>query len=249
MNSLQLKIYGERNTGTRYLEKLIAANVDTRLLPGVAPRTVARLQRWLPGTQWLRDLYFRLSFCNNLGWKHALIMPVTYLNRCRQDAELPGIITLTKNPYSWVLSLYRRPYHYRGKRVPFEDFLTQPWHTTGREAYPGAFSSPIDMWNRKNAAYLQIPDNFTVINLRYEDLVDDPEATINRVSKKFALPRHTPAFAPVLESTKHDGRHYADYQRYYADERWRQELTDTAIARINERLDLHLLKQFGYDKL
>ena len=33
-------------------------------------------------------------------------------------------VTLTKNPYSWLLSLYRRPYHAGEKAETFAEFLS-----------------------------------------------------------------------------------------------------------------------------
>ena len=50
-----IKIYGERNTNTNYLEKLIHLNLDAQQLPGVAPRYVKTIQKILPGKEWLRD--------------------------------------------------------------------------------------------------------------------------------------------------------------------------------------------------
>ena len=62
-----VKIYGERNTGTNYIDKLIRLNLETHLLTGVAPRHIQVLQRIIPGKQLVRDKYFELTYARNLG--------------------------------------------------------------------------------------------------------------------------------------------------------------------------------------
>ena len=63
-----MKIYGERNTGTNYIEKLVRMNLEAHLLNGVAPKPVQIMRRVLPGKQFVRDRYFKLTYGRNLGW-------------------------------------------------------------------------------------------------------------------------------------------------------------------------------------
>ena len=77
----QIKVYGERNTNTNYLEQLIHLNLDVGQLAGVVPRYVKTIQKVLPGKEWLRDWYFSVTPHRNLGWKHSCVQPVTESGR------------------------------------------------------------------------------------------------------------------------------------------------------------------------
>src|SRR2546422_4502858 len=122
MKSRTLKIYGERNTGTNYLHHLIEENLHVDLLRGVVPDVVMFLQRVLPGRELVRNVYFRWTFGENLGWKHALVNPER-LSQCARSRDI-GFVTITKNPYAWLLSLYERPYHQNPiEQQSFESFV------------------------------------------------------------------------------------------------------------------------------
>ena len=81
MASVAVKVYGERNTGTNYLEKLVTANLDAYILSGIVPRRdpvtfVTRNLRALKPELFAgwhekaRDWYFARNFSRDLGWKH-----------------------------------------------------------------------------------------------------------------------------------------------------------------------------------
>ena len=92
-----LKIYGERNTGTNYLIQLLGRHIDF-----IEEKGSAYL---LASTKPTVDL----DETDGLGWKHRLIS-AEYLRERGVKRESILIITLTKNPYSWLLSLHKRPY-------------------------------------------------------------------------------------------------------------------------------------------
>jgi hypothetical protein len=163
MNVPMVKIYGERNTGTNYLTKLMERNFLVKLLPGVVPKYVTSLQKYFHDNESVRDLYFRFTFPKNLGWKHSLVKPVDHLQKYKITSTNLFFITLTKNPYSWLLSLYKKPYHSCiASYSDFDDFLIMPWGTVQRENSPLYYKNPIDLWNCKNRSYLQLGDRFYV---------------------------------------------------------------------------------------
>jgi hypothetical protein len=238
-----LKVYGERNTGTRYLAQLVAANLEVRLLRGSAPRMVG----WLgPDSEAMRDWYFRLTVRSNLGWKHRLPPsaddPVLLGDRVRQV----GFITVVKNPYSWLLSLMRRQYSSGRTYASIEELVTSPWTAVGRECSPPQFANAVEMWNLKYAACLALPGARTV-NLRYEDLLEDPATQVERIASRFSLPRRHATFTNVESSTKRSSQSFDDYRRYYLEERWRAKLTEREFALIGERLDPAVMSAYGYD--
>jgi hypothetical protein len=107
-----IKIYGERNTNTNYLGELISLNLDVAEVLGVVPQSMRRIQTRLPVKNALRDIYFQFTYARNLGWKHAKVEDPAHIRKYSlvKNNEV-RFITLTKNPYSWLLSLFRRPYH------------------------------------------------------------------------------------------------------------------------------------------
>jgi len=241
-----LKIYGERNCGTNYLRQLILHNFDVTLLSGTVPQ---RLRRLFRGNESLLDLYFRLTRRKNLGWKHAVAPSVTEQKRVSVPVERVVFITLSKNPYAWLVSLFRHPYHYRAAMSSFARFLRTPWETVGRENHPASFANPVAMWNEKNASYLRLQEFVHYTNLRYEDLLRDPEQTLADIAQAYALPRRTPTFVNLQESTKGEmNKSYSHYQDYYLNERWRDELCDEDVAWINDNLDGDVMVTLHYDR-
>ena len=143
---MQVKLFGERNTGTRYLSQLLDLNLAVEMLEGAPPLWIRRLQRQLPGKEWLRDLYFALTSGSNLSWKHSL--PNAKSLVARIWGRHIQIVTLTIFPFAWVGCIFRRPYHQHWKTLPtFSDFIVQPWQTLGREDVDGVpYASPVALW-------------------------------------------------------------------------------------------------------
>jgi len=212
----QIKVYGERNTNTNYLEQLLRLNLDVVQLPGVVPRYVKTIQKVLPGKEWLRDWYFSVTQHRNLGWKHSCVQSVSEPGRFDILSRDICFVSITKNPYSWLMSLYRKPYshQYGGEKPDFETFLATPWKTVARDNCESVLANPVELWNIKNASYLQLTD-FNGLNLTTESTVDS--------SKDFAW-----------------------YQDFYLNEKWRNDLSERAAAIISESVDQNLMNHFGY---
>jgi len=251
------KLYGERHTGTKYLTGLIHRELELRLLRGVVERRATQaiesdvatgLARRLgmPESEARADLYFQDTFSRNLGWKHTLVEPAERLKTHAACTDDLLFLTLTKNPYAWLLSLHRRPYHHYGPALgDFRTFLTMPWRTVGRENAPGEFSSPVEMWNAKNASYRRLGDGLPVLHIRYEDLLADPDRILTDIQEKSGCRRRPERAAPGAD----DEEASAFYRSYYLEEQWRKRLSAIEIGLINERLDDDLRAFFRYEKL
>lgn len=245
-----VKIYGERNSGTIYLSELIRLNFVAKELRGFVPWPVTGLQLILPGRESVKDAFFSSTFGRNLGWKHMRVKPVEELKQYRISSRRLHFITITKNPYSWLLSMHRRPYHqYYDEQLTFEEFLTTPWQTTGRDGTRETVSNPIELWNVKNRSYLQLDQGFPALNLKYEDVLCDPEEAMRRIEREFRLQRAADEFRNFERSTKESSKDSAYYQDYYLNERWREKLSTAAVELINEHLDHELVQMFGYEVL
>jgi len=245
MRTPLIKIYGERHTGTNYLHRLMVRNFNVRLLPGSVPLLIWSL---FPNREYIRDGYMRLASPFTLGWKHALVdqkrlarNPLCRLGNVR-------FLTLTKNPYAWLLSLYRRPFHTFQRSHTFKTFLETPWQPLGREQVPGLFPSPIAMWNEKNAALLRLSEAGPTINLTYEALVADPQGTCERLKDTFELTQTAAFFSNIEVSTTEQGseKNYTYYKRYYEQAHWQADLDDDALWMINEQLDPAVMQRFSY---
>ena len=243
----KLKLFGERNTGTTWLRRLVDANLEVGTFPGAMPEWVRRVQRVLPGTDWLRDLWFDRRGDTIFGWKHMLVDPrrAGFVERARREGV--GFVCIVKHPASWVLSLHNRPYdHHWGPKGDLASFVTSPWFTVRRERADVRYPDPIRLWNAKCAAYLELAQHVPTVLVRYEDLVSDPEARIDEIAKVFGVARRVGGFRNQNESTKRDDRSFEDYQRYYAAEAWRAKLSKDVAREIAARIDADVMARLGY---
>jgi hypothetical protein len=245
-----IKIYGERNTNTKYLSQLVRLNLEARELPGVIPPGIQRMQGLVPGREWLRDVYFHFTYPYNLGWKHTRVKPVEVLMNYKsvRDNGL-AILTVTKNPYAWLLSLYRNPYHQYGNRVVnFEDFVQSPWRTVLRDNTERILENPVQLWNIKNGAYLNLPE-VVALNTTSEAVLEDPASIIDEMACRFSISRLSRQFVDYVQSTTEAGKSREFYRDYYLGERWRDEISGDAIAAINRFVDRQIMRRFGYREL
>jgi len=251
-----LKIYGERNTGTRYLRKLIKRNLDVKILPGVLPDEILKLKR-IFRLEPMQNIYFYLTFYRNLGWKHMLVKNAEELRKYSIISRNLSFVTITKNPYSWLLSLHRRPYHHnQSLKQDFETFLSSPWKTVACENAPEVISSPVELWNIKNHSYLQIKSHLPTLNIKYENLVNDPEKIMRLLGKSFSYNWKVEQFENHEPSTKYyelpareKHKTLGFYRDYYLNEKWKEKLSPHSISIINDLIDDNLMNYFEYRKL
>lgn len=243
-----LKLFGERNTGTNYLAQLLERNLFVTQLRGVVPSYIERMQNQLHVQEALKDAYFLFSQRSNLGWKHAAAPH----GRLRQAIGRRSIFCIfaVKNPYSWLLSMYKRPYHRRGEKAgSFEEFLEKPWRTLRREGVDGALLNPVNLWNVKNRSYIESCERIPGLLIRYEELLADPHRVVSRVAEFSHARWRYDGFCNQDDSTKEVGKRFDDYRRYYLEEVWKIKLSPQAVSLINERLDEEVLRQLKYVRL
>ena len=248
-----LKLYGERNTGTCYLSKIIEQNLHVILIPGevsgILLKKTRKLKRILSEER-IEEIYFSTMFYKNLGWKHMLVKNAEDLCKYAICTRNLSIVTLTKNPYSWLLSLHRNPYHhYYSRKQDFETFLTSTWKTLPHENAPGVLKSPIELWNIKNSSYLQLKDHLPILNLKYETIVREPGQVLELISRSFSYTWKVQQFENYDHSTKEEDKNSDFYRDYYLNEKWKEKLSPRSKSIINDQLDDNLMKYFNYQKL
>jgi hypothetical protein len=253
-----VKVFGERNTGTRALIRMLAAQKGVRM-QAIGERGAlnlpqnADLRAVIEETyngKWrkvyrdaLRDNEQAVA-CPTKAWKHAL--PIWDRAFVEKRAH---VVFCVRNPYSWVLSLARRPYHQKGpKTTRVLDFVSQPWLTVSRDNMEAVLRSPMDLWNGKVAAYggfMRQADVPTQL-IRFENFVADPEAEVRQVLLDFGI-----GFENVrsVVSTKNSSMTLEDISAYYRREYWKKSLTAEVVAAINGSVDWELAAQYGYYRL
>jgi hypothetical protein len=248
----RVKLYGERNCGTHYLTRLMAANLDASLLESVEPRYVRRTARYLRRAEVVRDLYYHFAFTRTLGWKHMNPRSAAELRARGIDVDALRFVFLIKNPYSWVVSMIRNPYHLGvTKPVDIDQFVRRRWRCTRRENMGTRSATLMQVWTTKIRSYFSLVDQATGSIVRYEDLLVDPAASMAALASALTLPRRSDIFVNVDMSAKRAGREqgrtFDSYRRYYVNQEWRRKLTDTAIEAINADLEPGLMSRLGYE--
>ena len=165
----KVKIYGERNTGTHFLEAVIRANFRCELLPRAGRIIWPNLHHLMTelGLAGAERFYFEEAMQDDghlrhneqsLGWKHAC-PPLEIIQRYPHLEQLVCVV-ITKDPYSWIHSFYRRPYHkLYMKELSFSEFIRHYWLTTRRDNLAvSIFKKPIGIAQRQNSvAIMRFP--------------------------------------------------------------------------------------------
>lgn len=252
----RIKIFGERNTGTNYLTKVLQDCSAAQVLLGDAPRRLSwRLaRRVLPkgsrlrGQAWkyeerFEERWLTRNFETHLGWKHMRLD----LDRLEPLATPDlAVLLLVKHPYPWLLSLHKRPYIVGSGTMTFAEFLTSPLKVLPRHGLPGPAYSPMALWNLNMQSYLEALERMPQVRLiRSEDLLRDPEGLVQGVLKDWNVPLRA-NLAVDRPSTKGEAKSTSDYQDYYLNERWRGKLDAEAYALMENGLDSDLAQAAGY---
>lgn len=257
-----IKIYGDRNTGTRVLARAIEANFSVRLLkPGQRPRQaeleaeVKRRKGFLarrgPVEEAVVDEGAAGLVASDFGWKHA-VPPVEAITAAPGRAARCLFVVVTKHPLFFVASLHRRPYHDLRLRWPkpsLSRFVRQPWPTVGRELMDGAIAAtPADLWRAKAEGYRRllaaVPHG---LHLRYEDFVADYDGALDRIAAALGRPgRPAGGWKRPETSTKGDDASFADYARRYDLARAGDGFFREDAALVAARASAVTMAAFGY---
>jgi len=251
----KVKVFGERNTGTRAVMKML------RNLKGVSISSPHPKQPDLEQlgelvretcTGFARELYRdalederRRRFGAISAWKHAA--PVVDASYAEKNVS---VLFLVRDPYSWILSLTKRPYHSRAPKLDsVSEFLRRPWLCLHRDnmAAP-VLRSPMILWNEKLRAYQEFARQAPVPSavLHFEDFVLDPVGALGGALQPFGI--EPEGLVEIGEPTKTGGLETSERYAYYANERWKSGLTPEAASLVNELVDWDVATHFGYKK-
>lgn len=215
-------MFGERNTGTNFLNELLRQNTCSIVLENSsnaqAKARLARL-RGLDKTarefaiERLIDLERRKNFLMDYGWKHANVA-VKALQMSPRFSET-AFLFLIRNPFKFILSMYKRPYNLFPKPSgSMGEFIASPLIANVRDGLMDDYlESPVDLWNKKVASYYRalkmLPGQS--ISIFYEKLVDSPGQELARL-KLLGVNLVEEPYKIPSQSTKGDALTFEDYR-------------------------------------
>ena len=259
--AMKVKVFGERNTGTRAAIRMIAAahGVEEHVHPPIDEDVERFYSDWLERVgaaysgpwrrvyrETVRDM--RQEKLGQTGaWKHGLA-------EYHPDYAEEGIAVLfmVRDPYSWILSMHRRPYHYQAQRnVDFDIFLRRPWKCVGRDRIGPLLDTPLELWNRKvesYGAFMTAAKNHDVPTavLRFEDFVQQPTSALKNALKCLGA---QPSNLRTLAPTKPMGKKARERRYYYGQRKWLVDLVRDDVDFINSAIDWDLAQSLGYEML
>ncbi len=186
----KVKIFGERNTGTNYVEQLLRNNYPVRIVKDRGPISLRNLYKELDGLEGMPralmhehiiDLDIQKMKESDFGWKHR-VPDVEYIKTAK-NVSSTYFVCVVKYPYSFVTSLFKRPRNDQLEpRTDLRKFVESPWKLTARDNIPMHFlESPVQLWNHKVGSYLLLKDSVpNCMIVKYEDVIADLESFFDR---------------------------------------------------------------------
>lgn len=238
----RVKVVGERNTGTNWAERVVRDNVRNPVISGVRSRHYKSADR-----------FFSENWCATLGWKHGFPPTPSQLATCPAAFDRCGntsFVLMVKNPYAWMLSMYRHPYEVRS-RATFDAFVKAPIHAPAREnANVAEHKNLARLWNVKYQAWLtQLPANCVTV-VKYENLLRNRTVAFKEVFDALALDYTMPLTISTVSTKQPRTHRFRDYAAYYLHEQWASAYGPELLRWLhNGELDLNLTERLGYSRL
>ena len=238
----EIKVYGERNSGTNYLISLLESN-----LKGNDVNIVQR----------------------KYGWKHRF---VDAQQLYEADTSKTLFIFISKDVYSWVVSMHGKPHHapqlygldfdtflrsewacYEGKGYATRDLKKNPIKPEEEMMYernPNTgkrFGNVILLRNEKNKRYLKLKDVCEHHHfVKYYDLLYTPKRTLRMMAREFGLNLRA-------EIRLNDGYHGKNpklkfsRKRYYLQQEYFNSYTQQQLDYVNRFFDEDTEAALGYE--
>lgn len=249
---MKIKIFGERNTSTNALSQLIKSNSSSLVFPGTVIEldlkaaeqlSVERLKGASKQTlENLTDQVFSQRLLEQ-QWKHC----ATLFDSIEIPSHTHFIFTI-RHPLSWLVSLYKNPYHslitLPGTLAAFSQCQ---WKTVKRERLEQASFTPLELYERKLQSYLAFmkrleAEGSSYSVLKFEDLILKQEACFEKIAPN--LDQASESFQVLTTATKRSGKDLDHYKEYYGKELWKQEIDPQFLREF--RFNAQLLEWMGY---
>ena len=261
----KVKVFGERNTGTNFLNQLLARNTDLQILAhgsndisrqklkdikqsairiGSADKLSPQVNRLVLNR--LIDEQRKLEYADNFGWKHSRVLVDDIEKSPHKNSTL--FIFLVRNPWRFVSALHRRPYNLFPAPRPgssLNSFVESQFLANERDNMPGLIvNNPVEFWNEKVKSYFdccEALDNAFICY--YENIVTAVDefmaaiAPVCNVSKEIHIPN---------KSTKNDNKIFGQYRQEVLSYDPLKILGDDVYSKILDRIDVNVLSRTIY---
>jgi hypothetical protein len=254
----RIKIYGERNTGTRFLQELLRTNFAVPQLHGGAGdrQSQAARERAIRDLKdykgilrklvidRLADLGNERALPRTLGWKH--MSPPTTLLKAMPEMANTLFIVIVKHPVFWALSYKRHPYHsyFSPAKMSFSTFIRHLFFPLIRDNVDAAYyNSVVELYAAKVDGYRALSSLGVPFELvRYEDLIADVSRFIRMIEQKYGLTRCSESEIIRQQTTKrNDSTTFEEFRDKY-------KVEDAASAVSREDYEF-ILSRFGKERL
>lgn len=229
---------------------------------------VAMMGCFRSGTNFAKTLLEQNYHCevknNVFGWKHGLLPIISADSNAKYHFDYEKAFFITKNPFSFLSSLFK--YHLTVQRnliAPndFKQFIRGRIivFDQGQENSPQLrFNNPADFWTMMNWNYAS-QNNF--VHIRYEWLVENPEAIIEKAATRMGLERTSTEFISPQKEVKRINdaettKSIEDYQTAvdfnkgrYIQHGYMADFDEEDVRFVLTQLDDELLDKLGYAEM
>lgn len=262
---MNLKIFGERNTGTTALELNLKNNFPNHVLNGdlgignfsklnfkyfkiKLKRKILRISK--ASRAKIEDNYdeFFKSTPIDYQWKHC----ATNFNNDQikeiSKKKIHFIFTI-RDPLSWVKSLNQKKYHLLNKNdSSLEDFMHSEIEVWERENLTQKKLKPLKLYEEKLKSYrkfiIQLEAfNLTYTVLKFEDLILNHKGCYNQIASDIGA--LGVVVNELVQSTDNNNKDLNFYKNYYGNQTWKQDIPKTILE--NFQFDRNLLQWMGYN--
>lgn len=234
----------------------------------MASKNVAMMGCFRSGTNFAKSLLesnYECKIKNHVfGWKHGFLPIMSQDSNAIYSFNYDTAFFITKNPFSLLVSLFN--YHNEVQRnliAPnqFSDFLRSKlvvYDEAQSDSVQMRFSSPIDYWNAMNWNYASHKD---FVHVRYEALVEFPEAVTKKLANKLGLfPKESEFFVPEKKVkrtndndsllVKEDYMTGQDFDKIaYTKNHYMENYSEDDLSVFVKQLDRELIEKLGYSSL
>lgn len=250
-----VKIMGERNSGTNFLQKSVYQNfaahihLNTELPPPEMPREFAHgstAHDINDISEDQRDAQHVALKDINGGWKHAALhLAALDLFSRNRNVLFLGVV---RHPATWLHAMHRFPIHAVSPTPEgFSAFIREPWPTRPRDELAGiTMANPVALWvikNRLLQAASQARKNLRL--LRYETLVEDFDGTLGSLP---LVRRNRPDLVIPIDNARGfrgDKTDFYAYKARIAMDPWTG-YTDDDKAFVLAEIDTTLMSELRY---
>ncbi|MFB9932395.1 hypothetical protein ACFFLZ_00630 [Photobacterium aphoticum] len=171
-------------------------------------KVIAMLGCFRSGTNYSKSLLESNYDCivkNDIfGWKHGFVSLASEQSK-NVELRYDGAYFVTKNPFSFVVSLYKYYKEVRLNVIASDDFYSfirnkiVIFDQSNPDGPKLRFSNPVELWNNLNFNYLSVS---SLHHVKYESLLSDTEEQLKIIAQKMGLARKTQEFISPKNSVK-----------------------------------------------